>query len=122
VKVLRWLSEPVLVVGSFLVVLGVIALVNGGSFRAAATLSGDGEPIAERAEAIPAASALAGAPSSTLAFVRSDHRSGEPEPALGIVFDDAWLLLVAGAGVLCIGKGLRLVTESGPRSPSLRSA
>jgi hypothetical protein len=142
VKAVRWFSEPVLVIGSFLVTLGVIALLNGGSFRAAATLSGKGEPIAAQAESVPSRGALAGAPASTLAFVRrvtgderpvlrrpthevSDARSpaaraDRTEPALGIIFDDAWLLLIAGAGVICIGKGLRLVTE--PVRPSLRSA
>ena len=147
-KVVRWFAEPVLVVGSFLVTLGVIALLNGGSFKAAATLSGKGEPIAERAESVPTGTALAGTPASTLAFVRrvtgderpllrrpsnevSDVRSatGEQraEPALGIIFDDAWLLLIAGVGVILIGKGLRLVTEPQARlragaAPSLRSA
>jgi hypothetical protein len=125
----------VLVIGSFLVTLGVIALLNGGEFRAAATLSGSGETMAAQAEAIPSSGALAGTPASTLAFVRRvdgnkppalrrparQARPGEPEPALGIIFDDAWLLLIGGAGVICMGKGLRLLGGQ-PSLPIPRSA
>lgn len=130
--VMKWLAEPVLVVGSFLLVLGTISLINGGEFRAPVTLSGSGTAIADRAEAIPSAVALAGTPASTLAFVRrtegprpaevlaagtkhdaadSLHTAAEREPVLGILFDDAWLLLLAGSGVLLMGRGLRLLTQ-----------